>query len=402
MPQSSRMSDAQLRHLYFSIANHYKDCKERKPKPTPLDMYNELYNGVYASVEQVYMGSFSSLSREEKNKAYTILNTFFYACPEGRAHTINFAYGLPPQISITVNQTCRQYYHHDNFFINWMLLRSLDRPSPSSYNPDDKRHDHPSKKKDNKGEAVALIVLIALALAACAASFIALYYLLSEAVNSVERFSYNEGWLQASLSLLGMAAGGVASALLSNAFLMGPLMSLAFAAGVANPAGIAVLGIVCLTAIGAAAGGFITNQIQHYMIKEANADALDPVDPHRFGLTDAECQFLNANGIDPVKVKCAIVALRGQMNDKPVPPMLSMPFMDNRGKAIQDALNKVRQLRRGELVEVEVGILKFNCALTGPGLQTAPLPTAPSYPYPQQYDQPVYTSYPEPSAPYGY
>ena len=365
MPQTNKMTDAQLRQLYFGIAKHYKDCSERQPQMAINDIYNELYAGVYYSVN----GPVSTLSRLdplEKLKAFKVLNTFFNAKSQPSVassvahHPVVLRYGAPPTIIVHYYRGPR-YCCNDDFLFTWLLLSSLNRPyypHHGGYNPGhhNSSHGHPSNNKDN---GLYMLLLVALATAAAALSFVALYYLLSESLNSAERFIYNEGWLQACTPFLGMAAGAAAAATLSTLFLTTPLASLALAAGIANPVGIVVFGIVCLTIIGASAGGFVSDKIQNYVIK--NDEALDPADPHRFALTDAEARVLESRGIDPIKVKCAIVALRAQMGDKPVPSLLNRSCCSSNGDLIQVSLDTIRKLRRGDLFGVQVGSMYFDC-----------------------------------------
>ena len=419
MPQPYKLTDAQLKQLYFGIAEHYMECNQRTPRPSIGEVYNELYNTLYYYLnDPMSPSTLSHLDPAEKQKAYTVLNTFFYACPQfqvappPQAATF-FHYGTPPPPTVIVyNYTNRHYSSNNDFLFTWLLLSSLNRPyhpHHGGYFPAGQHHGHHHQNNNKKdkdkvaSEAIALLILIALAVAAFALTFVALYYLLRETLDSIERFSYNEGWLQAGFSLLSMAAGGAAAAMLSMAFLATPLAGLALAAGLANPAGVVIIGIVCLSIIGAAAGCFITDQIQNYFIKKSNVDALDPVDPHRFALTDTEADNLRMKGIDPVKVKCAIVALRAQIGDKPVPSLLNRFCCSSRGQEIQESLDKVRKLRSGEIYMVDVGDMKFNCRQTlQPVYPLQPLiPQAqPLYPAPPPIPQ-MYAGGAHPNAFYG-
>ena len=219
-----------------------------------------------------------------------------------------------------------------------------------------------------------MLALLAVMAAAVAATFVAMYFLLRDTADSVGRFWYNEGWMQATVTLVGMAISGAVASMLAETFVAGPLASLAIAAGVVNPIGIVVLGITCLTFIGAAAGSFITNAFQNYAIKQANADALDPSDPYRFALTPAEARRLEAKGYDPIKVKCAIVALRLEMGEQPA---LNDLYPDTK---VMRCLEKIRKLRKGECESMTVGTMEFDFKATK--LPEAYLPTATAVPVP--------------------
>ncbi|WP_133126790.1 hypothetical protein [Legionella nagasakiensis] len=372
---AKKLTDRQLAELYFGLARHYDDCVKRQPPMQPDEIYNELYNGIYYTLN--YSDSpLRQLEAAEHQKAYTVLNTFFYACPQYRGLPSEqrlpgfFQSGSAPRVVIHHHHHYSRYYSSSNdVLFTWLLLNSLTpRPyyypyphrRPGYYPSHSHHHPHASERKKDEGSVLALLLVIALALLAAALAFVALYYILSQAMDSIERFCYSEGWLQAGLNLMGMVAGGVAASLLTTALLTAPLTSLALAAGIANPVGLVIFGVITLTLVGAAAGGFLTDKIQQYFIKKSNEDALDPQDPHRFSLTGAEEKKLVEKGIDPVKVKCAIVALRAKMEDKPVPSLLNRLFSD-RGQMIQEILNQVRKLKSGKLKEIQVGEMHFNC-----------------------------------------
>ncbi|WP_155831615.1 hypothetical protein [Legionella oakridgensis] len=377
MMPAKKLTDRQLAELYFGLARHYDDCIKRQPPMSPQDIYNELYNGVYYTLN--YSDSpLRQLEIVEQQKIYTVLNTFFYACPQYRVLPAEqqiptfFQAGSQPRVIIHHHHHHypRYYSSSNDVLFTWLLLNSLT-PRPYYYRPyphhghfGPHHHAHASERKKDEGNVLALLLLIALVLLAAALAFVALYYLLSQTMDNVERFCYSEGWLQAGLNLMGMVAGGVAASLLTTALLTAPLAALALAAGIANPVGVVIFGMITLTLVGAAAGGFLTDKIQQYFIKKSNEDALDPQDPHRFALTEAEERALMEKGIDPIKVKCAIVALRAKMEDKPVPSLLNRLFSD-RGQMIQDILNQVRELRSGKLKEIQVGEMHFNCRSDG-------------------------------------
>ncbi len=400
MPKTNKLTDAQLRQLYFDIATHYQECANRADQSSLSMIYDELYVRVNYSLYG-QLGALRLLGSEEKRKAYTVLNTFFYACPPFRNNLT-----LQQQLSFRHGEnhlTTNDHYSGSNTYCRrndalpiWKTLYLLNRPyAPYRRSPPPNHHQHnnthkrPNKKQDDQDQAKAILILIALALFAVVPTFIALYYLLNEILNSVERFSYSEGWLQASLSLAGMVSGGAVAAMLASAFATGPLAGLALAAGLASPVGVMVVGIACLSIIGAAAGCFAINQIQNYIIRKTNADAIDPIDPHRFVLTDAEASVLVSKGIDPVRVKCAIVELRAQMGNKPVPSLLGR---SNQGEYIQKCLDKIRQLRRGELDNVSVGCMYFDFRHQFPFLgQTQQQPAQPS-PVPSSYSTGGYSN----------
>jgi len=404
MMPGAKFTDNELKKLYFGLAAHYKDCMDRSPAMAQQDIYNELHYGVHYAVNTP-LGSLYGLDPFEKLKAFTVLNTFLKACPVPRE--------LPPPVyqvnTMPVNlqpvrvTVINNYYQRDNsFFYDWLLLNSLSnsfnsRPNHVPYGSSSTSHQHASEDgKKKEGDILALLLLLALAAAALAATFIAVYYLLKETLNSVERFYYNEGWMQAAISLLSMPVSAAASAILALTFAAAPLAALAIAAGVANPFGVVLTGVVCLTIIGSAAGCFITNQIQDYFIKQLNPNAIDATDPKRFALTASEEENLRDKGMDPIKVKCALVALRAKIGEA-VPSYLNR--FGAKGAEAQEALNLIRQLRRGERSTVPVGDMSFDCSadVYYPQPMFQPQYQPPPYGYAPLQQQPPQQQYPQQS-----
>ncbi len=370
------LTDRQLTQLYYELARDFQMYLTlQNPPMTMQQIYNALYYGMYNSVNE--NGSFlRELPMSEQLKAYGVLNTFFSATWQYRdaRQPIVLVYFVAPEPKPQPKEHLiiiqkQRYCCHDNLFFNLWLWSALTSNNRSYYNlPQTHRHNvhqHPIDKKKSSGEVIALLILAALAAITLALSFIALYYLLSESVSNIERFLFNEGWLQASISFFSMVASGVAFGMLASAFATAPLVNLAMAAGLSNPLGLVVFGIICIAIIGAAAGCFITKEIQKHVLKKSNPQSIDPIDPHRFTITNAEAEALMDKGIDPLKVKCAIVALRASMGDKPVAPLLGTPW-NSRSKEVQRCLDAIRDLRRGKGISLDqpivtVGEMHFDC-----------------------------------------
>ena len=276
-----------------------------------------------------------------------------------------FERGAVPRQSSVAYEDLHYCHTNNDFLFTWLMLDSFNRPylgpGYGQSNHFSNTHLHPSENKRKSDESKAFLMLVLVAAMAAALGFIALYYLFRETIHSTERFRYNEGWLQACLSYFSLIASTTVSSLLSIVFASVPVYNLALAAGVANPFGVVMTGIVCLSLIGAGVGCFISDKIQNYVIYKLNPDALDPADPHRFALTPAEAATLESRKIDPTKVKCAIVALRAQMGDDPIPRQWGFFYSSSRSETVQRHLDMVRQLRRGELSIAQVGGMRFDC-----------------------------------------
>ena len=204
-----------------------------------------------------------------------------------------------------------------------------------------------------------IIVLSVLTLGAV----LALYAMFSEFLNSMERFIYNEGWLRASISLASMLAGTLAGGTVAVFLGAVPLILLAFGLGVANPLAFVIAGIVCISILGSALVNGVANWLQTKAVEKSHESAIDPADPYRFQLTDKEEKNLKSKELDPLKVKCAIVALREKIGDS-TPSFLHRMFVDHEKQRL---LSLVRQLRRGKILDkVEVGEMIFDLRRKNP------------------------------------
>lgn len=370
-----KLTDQQIYQLYVGLGVQYKECTDKKPKMTASAIATELLASIRGSLEARYgTSTLQQLPPEEKMKVYQVLDTFIQASPLFREQpklwdAFYSELGSDNVTLIINNYSGRQHCCSDNSFLTGYYLGSMNRPwwGPGwSFGG----HHHGHSGGDKEGSLLALLALLAIMAAAVAAMFVSMYFLLRDAADSVGRFWYNEGWMHATLTLVGIAVSGAIASMLAETFVAGPLASLAIAAGVANPVGIVALGITCITFMGAAVGSFITNALQNYVIKKAKADALYPADPYRFELTSAEARRLEAKGYDPIKVKCAIVALRQEMGEKPA---LNDLFLDTK---VQQCLDKIRKLRKGEYESLMVGTMKFDFKATALPAAYLPMGTA--------------------------
>ena len=361
----NKLTDAQIRDLYLGLANHYRHCQATTTDS--LKIYNQLYYNLWHTLNDDG-APLTHLEADEKLKAYKVLNTFFYASPlynPRQASSVFLMAGQPlPPAVVIIDKTPRYHCHHDNFFLNVMLFDSLSRAPRPSYGPVDAgvTHTHGQSSQGSKKEedqAKAMLLLVAVSVAIAASALIALFYLIRQMLNSAERFYYNEGWMQASLSMLSMTVSGIATVMLAQSLFLSPLIGLAFVAGLSNPVGLAVLGVIAIGIVGAAVGCLITNKLQTMYVKNTSEDALNPNDPYRFALTDAEARELEKKSIDPIKVKCAIVALYAQISKLPDQSFCASLF-SRRTKEVQACLDNIRQLRSGRAFNIKVGDMSFN------------------------------------------
>ncbi|QRN04479.1 hypothetical protein GH742_11655 [Legionella sp. MW5194] len=364
---AKNFSDNMLSQLYLGLAADYKTLCEKSPKLAPDQIYWTLYFKVYG--ELANEGSaFFGLNYEEQGKAWAVFNAFIASTPLYRN---NFAQLQEFQRQENIKNKLKKkhdfilvvnpdpYCRHDAFF-DWAMLNLYFSSLHAHHHHGgwwgSHHHGHGSSDSIN-GEGLAFLILLVVVLIAAVLACIALYYMLSQTLNSLERFVWNEGWLQAFITLSSMAAFTTAGALLGTMVVASPLSALILAAGISNPVGLVVFTTVCLSLALGALGCFATNKLQTYLLK--NNDAIDPMDACRFQLTDSEMNDLLVAGLDPIAIKCAITALREKMGEDSVPSLLNRWFT-TRGGEKQAILAQVRQLRRGELEEIKIDDMTFN------------------------------------------
>ncbi len=365
-----RFTDNQLGQLYQSLSRDYK--KLSLERLNPMEIYQRLLSKVHFSLTDPKSSLFG-LPPHEQQKIYTVLNAFFSACPNYRAMSLDQQTNLLifHYVSRDSHWDNCCYCPSDNFFFNWLLIERIFHNGNST------------STNNTHGEDLLWLFITALAIIQLILALIALYYLLNACLDSIERFYFDEGWLQATVTMASIAVGGAAPAVLTSIFLSSPLTAFFLSAGLANPLGMVIFCIVCLSIIGAGLGCFVTNKIQDYIIKKTNTDALDPRDPHRFSLTEKEEQNIIRKGLDPLKIKLVIATIREQMHVQ---------------EATQEQLDMIRRLRRAELAEdefiVEVGEQAYDLRPFPPPMYMAPPPP------PYSGTNTNYSFFPEPPPPY--
>lgn len=371
----SKFTDRQLVQLYSGICEDYKNYKAqglerdeirdilRLKVENTLNPY-PMYGVLEPSTE------FAALDYIEKDKVRSAFNTIMSALEtqqtsQASASSTGSASGQPYQSARhygCTHQCCAGYYSDRPRLYTWVYIGSYDRPyaarsaSRFDYNP--------SYSQSRARQSQAELAFVLIAMAAIFAAALSAYYLFHEMANSFERFYYNEGWVQSAMSYLSMAASAMVSSILSMFYAATPLYKLSLAAGFANPAVATAVVLIALTVIGSALGCMAFNAVQDYMVKNSSQDALDPEDPARFALTEEDVKAWPSSRqetIDPIKVKCAIVALRAQLGEKCSFSTMSKLFSSSDvNQQRRMILEKVRQLRAGKLDTLKVGELTFD------------------------------------------
>lgn len=382
---SEKFTDHNLMLFYGNVLNHYQDCVKRLNDITQI--YHEMFIAVQYALESTH-GSLCHLNFEEKDKVYKTFNAIFYALPIYQNQPEQLQRSFKPELpkfnpeAQFVTKEYNTYNCHDSFLFDWMLLNAITHNCHHHHYPPmggfpyhgrwpQNQHGHGSRHDDKNGlaELLALLALLLLAAAAAILTCIAVYYMLNQFLEGIERFCYNEGWLRAALVMANSAVFGAGSTILTTAFAAAPLVSLAIMAGI-SPVVVVTTAAVLLGVIGAGVGAFTMNLLYGAIERKMNQDAMDPSDPLRFRLTSTEEENLIRHSIDPIMVKCAMVALRAEIaktlnsQDKEIPSFLSRKFGD--GAKVQELLQTVRDLRAGNVSSVKVGALSFECKLIMP------------------------------------
>ncbi|HHF7346269.1 TPA: hypothetical protein ACPSKB_002704 [Legionella feeleii] len=364
----AKFTDNQLAKFFLQLTNDYNELAGRRdPQLSMEQIRDELRRRVLFAlnnpVSKLYWLSLADNQEDcqrEADKVMHALNTFLSTRPAfARVEEPQAFFAHPQFVQINIEIDEYNEYRHrrhcycasNDVLFNWFLWRSIMTPqvvvidhSPS--------HSHGRSNKDekkNNGDVIAFLFLAALAALLLVLATLALYYMLGQALNSLDRIRYNEGWLQGMTTMAGMIAAGYVTSVLSSAFAATPLMNLALLAGLSSPVGVVVLSLTCLTIIGAGLGGFVTDRVQNYILRKTNPDALDPNDPNRFTLTAEEERNLLSKGFDLMRVKYAIFTLRSELEEEGVPTLLHRRSFGSNSRKVQENLDLIRKIRAGDL-----------------------------------------------------
>lgn len=182
-------------------------------------------------------------------------------------------------------------------------------------------------------------------------AYISCCYVYNVIFDNIDRLVHNEGRMYAVISMLSVLIGaaiGVVSSVIIFASIFNPLGTLFILSGAAIMFG--------------AGTGYITNCLHNTIVRNSNANALDPNDPYRFGLTASEDRNLQFNDSmlsdipESIKVKCAIVALRAEIGNMPAASLRL--FAKN--SPIQAHLDGIRKLRKGVRTPIRLGEFELN------------------------------------------
>ncbi len=354
----AKFTDRHLKLYFGHVLSHYQHIM--KATQSASEVYEQLFQSTQYALEDDTSGGLYTLNKDEKLKVYNALDSIFKTLPVYTSAPGSFQ--IKPW---TKRASYNKRYFISTNFVNyafdetqdWFNLFQLMLKQSDASTMRDASPISPRMKSFLIRSALMIVPGVNL--------LYSLYFMFSLAVDSLERMWFNEGFLKAgllvvsavSLSLLTLmiSASTGLFALIWFTFLL--LFNVGLAGGLTMAFGSTALW-------GAGIGCIIADSIYNAISSWAYSDSLDPDDPLRFCLTRSEEANLLDQGIEPIKVKFAIIALRAEIGkiqngEAPIPSFIMRQF--GQGKQIQSLLNDVRELRAGNKTQVKVGELIFNC-----------------------------------------
>lgn len=357
MQQSIKFTDRLLRIFYYNLSEQYQSCiKSRLDKK---EINNQLSLSLDDTMNYSPFSLLDSEGQKKVNKVFHILISLLKAQHENQNIIIdctslklsqngcNFSKIITNNGSKLCESSSIYYKEHQNLY--YLGGNDVSKEKYQYFTMD---------------KVAGLIVLIALLPSLVVLTTIALYSLLNEFLNGIERFYYGEGWLKMAFMMANTIFISGVSLVMSFSYASPILINLSLTFGL-NPAILVITAAVCISIISSWIGCYAFGLFYDFIDKRAHRNALDPADSLRFGLTVKQEQNLIEKKIDPLMVKCALVFLRTKIacvldNDKPIPSFLNRMY--GQGRKVQKLLQQARQLRNGLIDYVEVDNLKINCS----------------------------------------
>ncbi len=330
MPQKF-LTYNKLAKLFHGLNRHYKDFKKNNPS-APIDVvHDELCAGLNYFIQQICKQKnidFESLSVEEIEEAYKVVKFFLSSCDLQQSSNYTFKFRSTANVNLYEHESYYAFYNTPELFLDFWII--------------------PIDSSTSTGEAAAQIILILGLIILAVLTAYAMYYLFKQMLNTAERFVYNEGLLRASLSILNYVVSLTASMAFFMTFLFEPFVSLSLAAGFSSLFPV-FMGIGCLSIILGALGTYALDMAVHYSTSDANA--MFPEEPQRYVLTPQNEKAILEARLDPIKVKCAIVALGDEID-------AAETFID-RSVDAQQKLETIRELREGKVITKSILLNKM-------------------------------------------
>ncbi|KTD75259.1 hypothetical protein [Legionella waltersii] len=370
-----KFTDNQLKLFLGQLLKHYQYCiKKEGGSLTIHEVYDELFKATQYALESPN-GYFYHLDKQEKEKVYAYFEAIFRSTPLFTSLPVQKQYSFKPnRISFNASSpfTLNEY---NNYFCDETTSMSWSIVNAIAYHCHKMdlyvRNKQPSAKNDqeesDENGSAWMIILVIIGIAAFGAvlTIASLYYMFHHFLEGTERMWYGEGWVKAALMMASTLGFGGASAGLMIGFATPILTTLAISAGL-NPLIAIIVVTTCVSIIGAGIASLGLSVLYDLIDKRIHSSSMDPCDPYRFRLTEEDEKRLLEKHIDPIKVKCAMIALRSEIakqlgSDEEMPSFLSRHLGE--GRKIQGILNQVRELRSGNATVIHVGDLSFDCRI---------------------------------------
>lgn len=355
------LTDKQIAELFLNLSSQYKELKQSYSHMGEQERFTKIFSRLNERVAMMIADR--NFSNAEKQKIFEVLSTVISSMPdfETRGTTKVFI-----QLNITVDDKLRRRHHRNSYsyfsddIIEWMFWSNLFSSHCHSHSLFHSHHHSGKKSKEQQAEAIASVALILIVIALVASAFIASYYIIKELYEASDRLWFGEWSLRALSSITTMLAMGAAGAGLGY-FFVAPIAAALCAAVVTNPIGITILSTIAMGLIFSGAGALLFNKLrlQDKVAARLYPDAIDPVEAHRFSLTDSEQRRLEDRGFDILKVKCAMALIRQQMGGKI--HSKSVRLFKEKYQHQEEWLGKLRSLKRGELRIIEAEGIKIDC-----------------------------------------
>lgn len=364
----TRLTDKQLVNLYKNLVNDYQNESRNYCHLDGFHQYQAIYNSLYSKFYFTLCSDpdLKDFSLCEQEKAWNVFYTVM------QAHNAYLFLREEERKALTtwVKKSDYHKYSSNRYSVNKEQVFIGFMPVFHTPLPYQTRHclDNPAED-----EAMVILVMVVIATLAIAVTLLAAYYILSAALNALERFVYDEDWLSATLTLASISTGVTMGACLGY-FIVAPLI---IGLGLSNPVFLSILAlgsIVCLSIVCAGIITFAINKLQDKWDEEANPDALDPKDPYRYLLTEDQMQKLFLQGYNIEAVKCAITALRLEMDTEKVPSLLNRwnPLALGKTRLIHKNLQLIRQLKAANLDSDHLIVGNMNFPLKMQAVQLSP------------------------------
>lgn len=351
---------------FLELHNQYSKKTQESDNLEFITVLDQLYHETYTAL-QTADSDWANLSQAELNELQKVFHIFCRSLPQWRDVPKNkqfyYANFYQNNTGILGNSKENCFLINDKKLMSWLLYQHLFASLPAETSLGCLT---PIADKLNNGSTAAGIGYFLLGIIISLLTMVAVSYIFKALLDAGERIYYNEDIGQAILSLGSLIAGAVAGSFFGYYIAAVPIILLTMAVGVGNPFTMAILGIVICALIGATVANYITTEAQEFFL--ADYSKQNPWEPQRFGISNEENDNLIKNAMDVDKAEVVImhanlliqqVAAAEGMKKNKIPGLFDRRFSE-RGAEMQNYLNIVRQVRKGELLVVVLNGHKYN------------------------------------------